>query len=91
VPVSGVSGLAAGLCIGIVGDYGVRCRVTSTNITLFPSDKEAAELFRIFPIRSSPALDQRVADLPGSDDQIKLFVGMLIMLIFSEAMALYGI
>ncbi|ACI64479.1 predicted protein [Thalassiosira pseudonana CCMP1335] len=50
----GLSGLAAGGCIGIVGEYGVRY-------------------------------------VSGSDDQNKLFVGMLIMLIFSEALALYGL
>ncbi|EED86821.1 v-type h-atpase subunit, partial [Thalassiosira pseudonana CCMP1335] len=49
----GLSGLAAGGCIGIIGDYGVRS---------------------------------------GSNgDENKLFVGMLIMLIFSEALALYGL
>ena len=29
-------------------------------------------------------------EISGSEDQNKLFVGMLIMLIFSEALALYG-
>lgn len=47
----GLSGLAAGLAIGIVGDYGVR---------------SAAE-------------------------QPKLYVGMVLVLIFSEALGLYGL
>lgn len=39
----GISGLAAGLCIGIVGDYGIRAvGYRASQITLFPTDKEAA-------------------------------------------------
>ena len=89
----GVSGLAAGLCIGIVGDYGVRAvGYRASNITLFPSDKEAAGYSNI-PDSVESSGDAPVSggqDLTGSDDQNKLFVGMLIMLIFSEALALYG-
>mmetsp|Transcript_5812 Transcript_5812/g.17373 ORF Transcript_5812/g.17373 Transcript_5812/m.17373 type:complete len:159 (+) Transcript_5812:199-675(+) len=48
---NGISGLAAGICIGIVGDSGVR----------------------------------------ASAQQPKLFVGMLLILIFAEALALYGL
>mmetsp|Transcript_23384 Transcript_23384/g.59301 ORF Transcript_23384/g.59301 Transcript_23384/m.59301 type:complete len:165 (-) Transcript_23384:381-875(-) len=47
----GLSGLAAGLAIGIVGDYGVR----------------------------------------SSAEQPKLYVGMVLVLIFSEALGLYGL
>uniref|UniRef100_A0A7S3DVW5 V-type proton ATPase proteolipid subunit n=1 Tax=Entomoneis paludosa TaxID=265537 RepID=A0A7S3DVW5_9STRA len=84
---TGFSGLAAGLCIGIVGDYGIRAvGYRASQITLFPSDKEAAGYSTI------PDQDEGGGgdDVSGSDDQNKLFVGMLIMLIFSEALALYG-
>ena len=47
----GLSGLAAGMAIGIVGDAGVR----------------------------------------GTAQQPKLFVGMVLMLIFSEVLGLYGL
>lgn len=84
----GLSGLAAGGCIGIVGEYGVRCvGYRASNITLFPNRTES--------VGYSSVPDQDHAgdseDLSGSDDQNKLFVGMLIMLIFSEALALYGL
>jgi V-type H+-transporting ATPase 16kDa proteolipid subunit len=95
----GISGLAAGLCIGIVGDYGIRAvGYRASQITLFPAMNatEAAGYSTI------PEGEQDNAagggggnagggdDVGGSDDQNKLFVGMLIMLIFSEALALYG-
>jgi V-type H+-transporting ATPase 16kDa proteolipid subunit len=48
---AGVSGLAAGFAIGIVGDSGVR----------------------------------------GTAQQPRLFVGMILILIFSEVLALYGL
>lgn len=82
---TGFSGLAAGLCIGIVGDFGIRAvGYRASQITLFPNDKEAAGYSTI------PDQDEGGDDVSGSDDQNKLFVGMLIMLIFSEALALYG-
>jgi V-type H+-transporting ATPase proteolipid subunit len=48
---SGLGALAAGICIGVVGDYGVRSYAREP----------------------------------------KLFVGMLLILIFGEALALYGL
>lgn len=84
----GISGLAAGLCIGIVGDYGIRAvGYRASQTTLFPSQREAAGYSTV------PDSDQGGTssdDISGSEDQNKLFVGMLIMLIFSEALALYG-
>ena len=81
----GLSGLAAGGCIGIVGEYGVRCvGYRASNITLFPTKSESAGYSTISD--QAPGGDSE--DLSGSDDQNKLFVGMLIMLIFSEALAL---
>jgi V-type H+-transporting ATPase proteolipid subunit len=81
----GISGLAAGICIGIVGDAGIRAvGYRASNVTLFPSEQESAGYSTI------PDADHHHEDVSGSDDQNKLFVGMLIMLIFSEALALYG-
>lgn len=80
-----MSGLAAGGCIGIVGEYGVRSvGYRASNITLFPGKSEGAGYASI-PEQSTGTDNE---DLSGSDDQNKLFVGMLIMLIFSEALAL---
>ena len=80
----GVSGLAAGICIGIVGDYGVRAvGYRASSITLFPSHIEKEGYATI-----GGNEDDAGEDISGSDDQNKLFVGMLIMLIFSEALAL---
>ena len=93
---TGVSGLAAGCCIGIVGDYGIRAvGYRASQITLFPSEKEAAG-YATIPDNDDDAAGVMTGgggggdDISGSDDQNKLFVGMLIMLIFSEALALYG-
>jgi len=83
----GISGLAAGGCIGIVGDHGVRAvGYRASQISLFPSTTEKSGYSEI-PSGEGDAGD----DVSGSDDQNKLFVGMLIMLIFSEALALYGL
>ena len=81
----GISGLAAGVCIGIVGDYGVRAvGYRASQITLWTD--EAREGYSNVPDNEENAGEE----ISGSDDQNKLFVGMLIMLIFSEALALYG-
>lgn len=80
----GISGLAAGGCIGIVGDHGVRSvGYRASAISLFPGS-EAKEGYSEIP-------DEEGNEISGSEDQNKLFVGMLIMLIFSEALALYGL
>jgi V-type H+-transporting ATPase proteolipid subunit len=87
---TGISGLAAGCCIGIVGDYGIRAvGYRASQITLFPSEKEAAG-YSTIPDNDEDGGVHVAEDVSGSDDQNKLFVGMLIMLIFSEALALYG-
>lgn len=83
----GISGLAAGGCIGIVGDYGVRAvGYRASQITLFPTSNEK-EGYSTIAGNDEAGGD----DVSGSEDQNKLFVGMLIMLIFSEALALYGL
>ena len=75
----GLSGLAAGGCIGIIGDYGVRSvgYRTSNISVVFSTDKGGG-------------FDEDEG-AGGGGDENKLFVGMLIMLIFSEALALYGL
>ena len=83
----GISGLAAGLCIGIVGDYGVRAvGYRASSVTLFPSDTQREGYSNIPDSDEGAGASDDVVS--GSDDQNKLFVGMLIMLIFSEALAL---
>lgn len=84
---TGISGLAAGICIGIVGDFGVRSvGYRASAVTLFPVGAEK-EGYSNIP-DSEDAADMHTDDISGSEDQNKLFVGMLIMLIFSEALAL---
>jgi V-type H+-transporting ATPase 16kDa proteolipid subunit len=86
----GVSGLVAGGCIGIVGDYGVRSvGYRASSITLFPTNRAEGEGYQNIPDNEESG--GGVDDVSGSDDQNKLFVSMLIMLIFSEALALYGL
>lgn len=90
---TGVSGLAAGMCIGIVGDYGIRAvGYRASQITLFPNERESAGYSNIPDSEGNDGGGGggHGDDVSGSDDQNKLFVGMLIMLIFSEALALYG-
>jgi V-type H+-transporting ATPase proteolipid subunit len=79
----GISGLAAGLCIGIVGDYGIRAvGYRASQITFGETgDREG---YATIPDNEGNAGDE----ISGSEDQNKLFVSMLIMLIFSEALAL---
>jgi len=89
----GISGLAAGGCIGIVGDAGVRAvGYRASSISLFPSSTAEASGYSTIPDSDDAHVGGGGADdVSGSDDQNKLFVGMLIMLIFSEALALYGL
>ena len=91
---TGISGLAAGICIGVVGDYGIRAvGYRASQITLFPSATEK-EGYATVPDAEGDVADMGGGggggEISGSEDQNKLFVGMLIMLIFSEALALYG-
>ena len=80
----GLSGLAAGGCIGIVGDYGIRSvgyRTSNISVVFSTGDKP----------HGGGGMDDGDEGGGGSGDENKLFVGMLIMLIFSEALALYGL
>jgi len=84
----GLSGLVAGGCIGIVGDYGVRCvGYRASTVTVFSQGSAEREGYSQIADSEAEGGD----DLSGSEDQNKLFVAMLIMLIFSEALALYGL
>lgn len=74
----GLAGLAAGMAIGIVGDAGVRY-VDALGLKLV-----AAGSFR--SPRPSPPHSCR-----ANAQQPKLFVGMILILIFAEALALYGL
>lgn len=88
---TGISGLAAGICIGVVGDYGIRAvGYRASQITLFPSNVEKEGYSNVPDADEGAAGDAGGGEISGSEDQNKLFVGMLIMLIFSEALALYG-
>lgn len=90
---TGICGLAAGICIGIVGDHGIRAiGYRATRVTLFQQfdrqgpgteDKET-------PLVEGEGGAASETMMSASQDQNKLFVGMLIMLIFAEALALYG-
>jgi V-type H+-transporting ATPase proteolipid subunit len=77
----GLSGLAAGGCIGIIGDYGVRSvgyRTSNISVVFSTGDKSGG----------FDHAEDDGAGGGGGGDENKLFVGMLIMLIFSEALAL---
>ena len=72
-------GLRRGGCIGIIGDYGVRSvgyRTSNISVIFSTADK------------TSGGFDGDEDGVGGGGDENKLFVGMLIMLIFSEALAL---
>lgn len=85
----GISGLAAGLCIGIVGDYGVRAvGYRASVVTIFPNETDREGVPNVAESDPSAAAIITEEAVSGSEDQNKLFVGMLIMLIFSEALAL---
>ena len=82
-----MSGFAAGGCIGIVGDHGIRSvGYRASAISLFPSTTAESQGYSTIPDADKGG--EMGEDISGSDDQNKLFVGMLIMLIFSEALAL---
>lgn len=82
----GISCLAAGGTIGIIGDVGVQCfglkasggqRAWATGEGASANDESAAAAV------SDVAVSAEAAN--------KLYVGLLIMLIFAEALALYGL
>jgi len=76
----GCSCLAAGATIGIIGDVGVQC---------FGMKASAGK--RAWADGDSSGADMGGGDHLAEEDANKLYVGLLIMLIFSEALALYGL
>jgi V-type H+-transporting ATPase proteolipid subunit len=77
--------LAAGGCIGILGDVGVRgfgIRASSGRKFYMGGGDMSDD------IGGDDGLGSTVNPVEGAN---KLYVGMLIMLIFSEALALYGL
>mmetsp|Transcript_12019 Transcript_12019/g.34359 ORF Transcript_12019/g.34359 Transcript_12019/m.34359 type:complete len:215 (+) Transcript_12019:125-769(+) len=86
----GLSCLAAGGTIGMIGETGVIA-------TGLRAEGNMARMFRSMPSGKGDGGDEDggAAGVPDTSvvmgDENKLFVGMLIMLIFSEALALYGL
>ena len=83
----GLSCLAAGGTIGILGDAGVRA---------FGLKAEAGRKWfwgagEGDDFAGGGGEEGGVAKIPPAEAASKLYVGMLIMLIFSEALALYGL
>lgn len=83
----GFSCLAAGGTIGVIGDVGVRCFGMKASggkrswMTAEGADPDAA----------GDSGMGGSGDAVSAEDANKLYVGLLIMLIFSEALALYGL
>jgi V-type H+-transporting ATPase proteolipid subunit len=79
----GLSCLAAGGTIGIVGDAGVQAygSKASGGRRFWDSDV----------LNEADANDAQQQQAKNLEDSNKLYVGLLIMLIFSEALALYGL
>ena len=79
----GVSCLAAGGAIGIIGDVGTRAygiKATSGRRWWDGDDDNGQDM-----------ADQSAIEAASVDEANKLYVGLLIMLIFAEALALYGL
>ncbi|CAL9197770.1 unnamed protein product [Musa hybrid cultivar] len=78
----GLAGLSAGMAIGIVGDAGVRVYIFSSlspfSGFILQDNNSVVGLFIYFCRRANA-------------QQPKLFVGMILILIFAEALALYGL
>ena len=77
----GISCLAAGGTIGYIGDVGIRCfgmKVSGGKRAWVAAEEQASG-------NHDPGTEQ-----VSQDSSNKLYVGLLIMLIFSEALALYG-
>ena len=77
----GLSCLAAGGTIGIIGDVGVRTfGLKAAGGARHWDSGEGAD-----------DADQQQREARNTEDANKLYVGLLIMLIFAEALALYGL
>ncbi|KAG6509463.1 hypothetical protein ZIOFF_027455 [Zingiber officinale] len=76
----GLAGLSAGMAIGIVGDAGVRYLFETLS-------RSESDLNSVVPAELSETYSLILANA----QQPKLFVGMILILIFAEALALYGL
>jgi len=82
----GLSCLAAGGTIGFIGDVGVRCfGLRASGGVRAWTTGEGAD-----PSEADPSANRMDAAMTA-DAANKLYVGLLIMLIFAEALALYGL
>ncbi|AEE35740.1 putative V-ATPase proteolipid subunit, F/V-ATP synthase subunit C superfamily [Arabidopsis thaliana] len=81
----GLAGLSAGMAIGIVGDAGVR--VVDCN----PDSKIKIYSFTTSFLSNLSQKELFIDLLSANAQQPKLFVGMILILIFAEALALYGL
>jgi len=97
----GLSCLAGGGCIGIIGEVGVRAtglRAEVNHARLWrpvagdkkDGDKKGGDAGAAAAPEGGGLVDDKVVTGQQGDEN-KLFVAMLIMLIFSEALALYGL
>ncbi|KAH9691203.1 V-type proton ATPase subunit c1 [Citrus sinensis] len=78
----GLAGLSAGMAIGIVGDAGVRVK------------RWFMFVFKYQPLLGCDSIAVEQLDWCfqlANAQQPKLFVGMILILIFAEALALYGL
>ena len=78
----GLSCLAAGGTIGVIGDSGVKG---------FGLKASGGRPFWMTSGSSDGDGEMQQIEAKNADDSNKLYVGLLIMLIFSEALALYGL
>ncbi|KAF9599807.1 hypothetical protein IFM89_001753 [Coptis chinensis] len=94
----GLAGLSAGMAIGIVGDAGVRMRMYLNHFYSQALDiDEGKASFQSFSnvIMGSDKFNAVIGFTSvghrANAQQPKLFVGMILILIFAEALALYGL
>ncbi|KAH7566298.1 hypothetical protein JRO89_XS08G0134100 [Xanthoceras sorbifolium] len=94
----GLAGLSAGMAIGIVGDAGVRfdffgiatIRIEHLDGVIEDFEGNDAGGIRLCSITVDRGYDPAFIHLANAQ-QPKLFVGMILILIFAEALALYGL
>ncbi|KAG1327989.1 V-type proton ATPase 16 kDa proteolipid subunit [Cocos nucifera] len=94
----GLAGLSAGMAIGIVGDAGVRCIQDSPFHFGQVGNLVDGALYQVEGTVVTGEIDNisitecfEIIKLLANAQQPKLFVGMILILIFAEALALYGL
>ncbi|CAL5348402.1 unnamed protein product [Camellia sinensis] len=86
----GLAGLSAGMAIGIVGDAGVR-NFDMENDTLDLKKRVVVANYGVDWQQVVSLVDASHGQKEANAQQPKLFVGMILILIFAEALALYGL